>query len=102
MFSRLAGDRPKKSHFIVKVIMETSEDILKVYSEDHMLCGEIIQRYTASDAAQIKDKIRKEGNKARKGFFYAILPKDGESMKDGVNVVEVKINTEKIQPIEKW
>ena len=77
------------------------KDVLKVYSEDNMLYGEDIQKYTASDAEQIKDKILKEGNKATKGFFYAILPMDSKSMKDKINVVEGKINTEKIQNIGK-
>ena len=99
MFSRLVGDRPKKSHFIVKV--EAFEG-LKVYNEDYLLYGDIIQVYSPTEVKEIKDKIKIEGLKGRTGFFYAIIPKDGVTKKDGVNVVEVKINTSQIQPVERW
>ena len=75
---------------------------LKVYSEDHLLYGHVVQKHTLSAVEQIKDKIRDEGNRGTQGFFYAIIPKNGNSKKDGVNVVEIKINTKKIQPIEGW
>lgn len=101
VFSRLSGDRPKKSHFVVKVIIE-SYGGLKVYSEDHLLYGHIIEKHTPSEAKQIKDKVKKEGNRKVNGFFYAILPVNGIKKKDGINVVEIKINTKKIQPIEGW
>ena len=75
---------------------------LKVYSEDHLLYGHVVQKHTLSAVEQIKDKIRDEGNRGTQGFFYAIIPKNGNSKKDGVNVVEIKINTKKIQPIDGW
>ena len=100
VFSRLAGDRPKKSHCVVKVMIDS--DGLKVYSEDHLLYGHIIKTFTPSGVDEMKQKIKKEGNKRIKAFFYAIIPKDGTKKKDGVQVVEIKINTKKIQPIEGW
>lgn len=103
----MTGDRPKKSHFIVKVNFETLEDKeategLKVYNEDYLLYGDILQKYNPSEVKELKDKIKKEGHKAARGFFYAIITKDGVTKKDGVHVVEVKINTSQIQPIEGW
>ena len=106
MFSRLSGDRPKKSHLVVKVVIESyqPENIygLKVSSEDYSLHGHILQEFTSRDEEELKNKIEKEGIKAGKGFFYAILPRDGKREKGGLNVVEIKINTENIQPIESW
>ena len=96
-----------KSHFIVKVILESSKDKeaverLKVYNEDYLLYGDILQKYTPKEVKQLKEKIKKDGHKEIKGFFYAIVPKDGVTKKDGVHVVEMKINTSQIQPIEGW
>ena len=105
IFSRLTGDRPKKSHFVVKVRIESITKIekLKVTNEDSSLHGTIIDAFTSpASVKEIKDKVRDEGVKKRLGFFYATIPKDGETKKNGVNVVEVKINTSKIQPIEGW
>ena len=62
----------------------------------------IIQKHTPSEVEEIEDKIKKEGNRKIKAFFYAIVPKKGKKKKDGVNVVEMKINTKKIQPMECW
>jgi len=100
VFSRLSGDRPEKSHFVVKVLIES--ETLKVYSEDYLLYGNIIREHTPSEATEIKNKIEKEGDRRNKGFFYAIVPKNGKTKKNGVKVVEIKINTKKIQPIEGW
>ena len=100
MFSRLVGDRPKKPHFVLKVIIESER--LKVYSEDHLLYGHIIEKYSPAEAKEIKIKIKEEGNNSEKGFFYAIVPPNGQKKKDGANVFEIKINTKKIQPIECW
>ena len=107
IFSRLTGDRPKKSHVVVKVVLEAPIDDdgeveeLNVYTEDYLLCGHIVQKNT-SDVDGIINKIRKEGHKGDNGFFYAIIPKDGKTKMDGENVVEIKINTSQIQPIECW
>ena len=107
IFSRLTGDRPKKSHFVVKVVIEKpnvfAAEGLKVYTEDYLLYGHIVKEYTPSEVEEIKDKIRNEGYKGGKGFFYTIVPKDGKTkMEDGRNVVEIKINTSQIQPIDGW
>ena len=96
----MSGDRPEKSHFVVKVLIES--ETLKVYSEDYLLYGNIIREHTPSEATEIKNKIEKEGDRRNKGFFYAIVPKNGKTKKNGVKVVEIKINTKKIQPIEGW
>ena len=53
-------------------------------------------------AKEIEVKIKEEGNKGRKCFFYAIIPKGGQKKKKGVNIVEIKINTNQIQPIDAW
>ena len=52
------------------------------------------------EAKEIEVKIKEEGNKGRKCFFYASIPKGGQKKKNGVNVVEIKINTNQIQPID--
>ena len=110
VFSRLAGDRPKKSHFVVKVLIESIEvdnvevEKLKVHTEDYLLCGDLVEfeKNKSSEIEIIKDIIEKEGHKGGYGFFYAIIPKDGKTELDGENVVEIKINTCQIQPIECW
>ena len=96
----MSGDRPEKSHFVVKVMIES--DTLKVYSEDYLLYGNIIQEFTPSQAKEIKEKIEQQRDRRNKGFFYSIMPKNGKTKKNGVKVVEIKINTKKIQPIEGW
>ena len=101
VFSRLAGDRPKKSHLVVKVLITKDDDQIRVHNEDASLYGQVIEEYTPAEAKEIKEKIKEEG-KDGDGFFYAIVPKDGEKRKDGVNVVEMKINIQKMQPIEAW
>ena len=76
---------------------------LIVFNEDNSLYGNIIEAFTpAASVKEIKDKVRDEGVKKSHGFFYAIIPKDGETKKNGVNVVQIKINTNKIQPVEGW
>ena len=77
-------------------------DRLKVYSEDHFLQGHIIEKYSLSEAKEIKVKIKENGSNSDKGFFYAIVPLNGQKKMDGVNVVEIKINSKKIQPIDSW
>ena len=77
-------------------------DRLKVYSEDHLLQGHIIEKYSLSEAKEIKVKIKENGSNSDKGFFYAIVPLNGQKKMDGVNVVEIKINSKKIQPIDSW
>ena len=49
-----------------------------------------------------KTRLKRKVSRPEKGFFYAILPKDGKRKKGGWNVVEIRINTKKIQPIESW
>ena len=100
MFCRLAGDRPNKSHFVVKVVFELEG--LKVHNEDFILCGHIIEKYSPSDVRELEVKIKEEGFNAYKGFFYAIIPSNGQKKMDGVNVVEIKINTKTMQPVEGW
>ena len=89
----------------MKVKIESISKIekLKVTNEDSSLHGTIIEGFTSSALMkEIKDKVRDEGVKKSHGFFYAIIPKDGVTKKNGVNVVEVKINTKKMQPVEGW
>ena len=100
--------KPQKSHFVVKVEMETSTDNvdevkgLKVSTEDYLLCGHIVQEHSLAEVEDIRDKIQKEGHKGVKGFFYAMIPNEGRKKFHGRNVVEIKINTCQIQPIESW
>ena len=77
-------------------------DRLQVYSEDHLLQVHIIEKYSFSEAKEIKVKIKENGSNSDKGFFYAIVPLNGQKKMDGVNVVEIKINSKKIQPIDNW
>ena len=89
----------------VRIESITKIEKLKVTNEDSSLHGTIIEGFTASALMkEIKDKVRDEGVKKSHGFFYAIIPipKDGVTKKNGVNVVEVKINTKKMQPVEGW
>ena len=107
VFCRLRGDRPKKSHLVVKVSLESStgdleSDGLKVSSEDNLLYGDVVQDLTPSAAEKVRNKIMKEGDKAGHGFFYAIIPKDGATKKNGEYVIEIKINTSRLQPVEGW
>ena len=66
-----------------------------------MLCGHILQDHSPSEVEDVKDKVKKEGHKGGKAFFYAIIPKDGKT-EVGMMVVEIKINTCQIQPIKGW
>ena len=75
----------------------------KLINEDSSLHWTIIDAFTSPAAViEIKDKVREESAKRIPGFFYAIIPKDGVTKKNCVNVVEVKINTKKMQPVEGW
>ena len=74
-------------------------DELKVCSQDYMLYGYILH---SSELEGLKDIIKRKGHKGVKGFFYAIIPKNGKTKVNRTNVVEIKINTSQIQPIEAW
>ena len=54
IFSRLTGDRPKKSHFVVKAWI-SEEDQIKVHNEDASLCGHVIEEFTPAEALDIKE-----------------------------------------------
>ena len=89
----------------MKVELETLGDNvngLKVSTEDYSLCGHIVQEYSQSEVQDLEDKVKKDGDKGVKVFFYAIVPKDGKTKMDGRNVVEIKINICQVQPIESW
>ena len=77
IFSRLSGDRPKKSHFIVKVILESSKDKeaiqgLKVYNEDYLLYGDILQKYSPKEVKQVKEKIKKDKTDLKRSKFSSM------------------------------
>jgi len=111
-FARRIGDRPKKSHFVIKVQVsrwldggipiEGIPEVVNVENEDKLLYGEVIDYLSPSVNEELISKIKKEGANGTKGYFYAILPKDGKTRKGNKNVIEVKINTKEMLPVENW
>ena len=71
VFSRMTGDRPKKSHLIDKVIIMSSKLYWSEVKTIH--CMETLSNNSPSNAEIIKAKIIREGNKARNGLFYALM-----------------------------
>ena len=51
---------------------------------------------------EIKVKIAEDGVNRSFCFFYANIPMNRELKNDGADIVEIKINTSKIPPVEGW
>merc|ERR1719470_554377 len=118
-----AGDVPSKKHFVIKV--QITQDMpegwlpapvvpggpgeaLFVYNKDRSLCGHLEREGGDEVYDQLVKGIREEGFKGQKGFFYAIYTgkgiaiRESEGKKNLTPVVKIKINPEKILPVEKW
>ena len=85
-----------------------SKEGLSVQNEDRLLCGSVMEDHNNSTLCQeLANKIKKEGVNGTKGYFYAMLPKKGkteiETSEGGKRlVIEVKINTNEMLPVENW
>ena len=105
----MPGDRPDKSHFVVKVLIAWVRGSNKktttttVQNEDKRLYGEIIGSISSEVEAELIEKIRLEGaSNGQKGYFYAILTQNGQTKRGGCDVIELKINTSQMLPPPKW
>jgi len=107
-FCRLPGERPKKSHFVCKVQIwrepkDPKVEGLRFSDEDGLLHCHVILESCPDSCKELFDKIKKEGAYGRKGYFYALIPKDGVTERDGwKKVIEIKVNTARILPVEMW
>ena len=84
-FCRMPGDRPDKSHFVVKVLItwvrgSDKKTTTTVQNQDKRLYGEIIESIPSEVEAELIEKIRLEGaSNGQKGYFYAILTENGQT-----------------------
>ena len=102
---------PKKSHFTVEV-QSAVKSIFQVFDEDGPLLvrnkdktvmGELHQE--DNPVGNLVRMIKENGWKGLRGHFFAIFdPKDNIKIKnaDEKHNFKLKINTQKIQPIETW
>ena len=81
---------------------DTNKEGLSVQNEDKLLYGSVIEDHNPTLSQELARKIKDEGVNGTKGYFYAILPKNGKTRKGDENVIEVKINTNKMLPVENW
>ena len=123
MYVHKAGDVPSKKHFVIKV--QITQDLPKgwlpasvasggewealfVYNKDRSLCGYLEREEGEEVYDKLVRSIREEGFSGQKGFYYAIFTGKGiavnesEGKKNLKPVVKIKINPEKILPVEKW
>ena len=71
--------------------------------EDGLLNCHVILEYSPDSCKELSDKIKNEGAYGRKGYFYAIIPRDGVTERNGwKKVIEIKVNTAQILPVETW
>jgi len=110
IYRHCKGDRPCKSHFVVKVqlALEDVEHPLQVYNQEMSLYGSLEKEGNESVFTDLTRQIKNNGFMGAKGYFYALYDtkekektkKSADEMRD--NVVEIKINTAKILPVEIW
>ena len=104
----MPGDRPDKSHFVVKVLIawvrgSDKKSTTTVKNQDKRLYGEIIESIPSEVEAELIEKIRLEGaSNGQKGYFYAILAQNGQTKRAGCDVIELKINTSQMLPPPTW
>ena len=102
------GERPKKNHFVCKVQIwkepgDARVDGLKFSDEDGLLLCFVVLECSPDSCKELFDKIKKEGAYGRKGYFYAIIPEKATTERNGwKNLIEVKVNTATMLPVEKW
>jgi len=96
------GDRPKKSHFVIKIQIDMlhAEGNLLVYNEDRSFNGFLCKNGNEKVHAELSKQIRNggPGQVQGKGYFRAILNKE----KKNPDVMEVKVNPFRLQPVENW
>ena len=104
---------PKKSHFTVEV-QSAVKSIFQVFDEDGPLLvrnkdktvmGELHKDDNPVAHGNLVRMIKENGWKGLRGHFFAIFdPKDNMKIKnaDEKHNFKLKINTQKIQPIETW
>ena len=101
------GDLPSKNHFVVKVqagvVARPTRDPLLVYNKDRSLLGNLHREEQEVVYDMLVGKIREAGYKGLKGYFYVICSGEGtKSCKKKGKLHNIKINTEKILPVENW
>jgi len=101
------GELPSKKHFVVKVQVTfgsgaTDSDPMLIYNKDKSLCGNLHRQGQEEVFDMLFRSIKGEGGyKGLKGYFYAIH--SGEVNKEGKLIgIVMKINPEKILPLETW
>ena len=99
------GDRPMKSHFVIKIQAEAADMLnaegnLLVYNEDRSVDGFLCKKGNEKVHAELSKQIRSAGpgQVKGKGYFRAILNKD----KKNPDVMEVKVNPFRLQRVENW
>ena len=109
IYCRLSGDKPKKSHFVVRISVgfpdeEDEEGALLVQTEDYLLTGYVMvqDEMPTTTVNELGEKIKKKGLEGNTGYFYAFIPKQGLTREDGADVIEIKINIPEILPVEVW
>ena len=109
IYCRLSGDKPKKSHFVVRISVgfpdeEDEEGALLVQTEDYLLTGYVMVQdgMPTTTVNELREKIKKEGLEGNTGYFYDFIPKQGFTREDGAHVIEIKINIPEILPVEVW
>jgi len=120
MYCHKIGDVPSKKHFVVKVQIALGE--LKgtlespigpdgsgypmfVYNRDRSLCGYLYREGAEEVYDMLFKNIKEEGFQGVKGFYYAIYTGGDKKDCSGMKMkptVEIKINSAKMLPLEKW
>ena len=102
-FRHHKGDRPTKSHFVVKVQINLNDNDgrMVVYNEDKSLYGCLEKEDNQSVFSDLTRQVKNNGFMGMKGYFYALYNSKENKNNTDANL-EIKINTCRILPVEIW
>lgn len=99
------GDLPSKKHFVVKVQvpLDVGGAPLFVYDKERGLCG-LLARSKGQEEVydELVTKVEKHGFGGLKGFFYAILTGTDHKNRKPEGIINIKLNSKQILPVETW
>merc|ERR1712126_77710 len=87
----------------VKVVIETKDNNLKaarlkIYSEDHLLYGYIIEKDSVSEVKEIKDRIKNEEIRAEMDSFMRLFRRMERRRKTKLMLLKLRLTRRRFNP----
>ena len=82
-----------------------SSNPIFVSNKDKSLCGFLHKKDNQEAYEKLLKKVQDDGYRGCKGYFYSLLMDEKpapETTKSQVSCMKVKINIDRILPVEKW